>query len=63
MLGVPEPEHAAVELGDDELTRYAGIYDFGRNPLPVLVQEGKLIIAGRETVPIGEHRFAGTRDK
>ena len=63
VLGVPEPAHTAVELKDDELTRYAGIYDFGRNPLPVLVREGKLIIAGRETVPIGGHRFAGTRDK
>lgn len=63
VLGVPEPNHTAVELTEDELERYAGIYDFGRNPIPVLVREGKLLIAGRETVPIGEHRFAGTRDQ
>ena len=63
VLGVAEPDHAPVALEEDELKRYAGIYDFGRNPLPVAVKDGKLLIAGRETVPIGEHRFAGTRDK
>lgn len=63
VLGVPEPDHAPVALEQDELDRYAGIYDFGRSPLPVAVKDGVLLIAGRETVPIGEHRFAGTRDR
>ena len=63
VLGVPEPDHAPVALEQDELERYAGIYDFGRSPLPVAVKDGVLLIAGRETVPIGEHRFAGTRDQ
>ena len=63
MLGVPEPDHAPVALEEDELERYAGIYDFGRSPLPVAVRDGVLLIAGRETVPVGEHRFAGTRDQ
>lgn len=62
VLGVPEPDYAPVALEQDELERYAGIYDFGRSPLPVAVRDGVLLIAGRETVPIGEHRFAGTRD-
>ena len=63
VLGVPEPDHAPVALEQDELERYAGIYDFGRSPLPVAVKDGVLLIAGRETVPIGDHRFAGTRDQ
>ena len=63
VLGVPEPDHAPVALEQDELERYAGIYDFGRSPLPATVKDGVLLIAGRETVPIGEHRFAGTRDQ
>ncbi|MDE2851330.1 MAG: serine hydrolase [Acidobacteriota bacterium] len=63
VLGVAEPDHAPVALDEEELKRYAGIYDFGRSPLPVAVKDGKLLIAGRETVPIGEHRFGGTRDK
>ena len=63
VLGVPEAEHAAVALEPDELRRYAGVYDFGRNPIPVLVKDGVLVIAGTETSPIGEHRFIGTRDQ
>lgn len=63
VLGVPEPDHAPVALEQDELERYAGIYDFGRSPLPATVKDGALLIAGRETVPIGDHRFAGTRDQ
>ena len=63
VLGVPEPDHAPVALEEDELGRYAGIYDFGRSPLLATVRDGVLLIAGRETVPIGEHRFAGTRDR
>ncbi len=63
VLGVAEPDHPAVDLDEEDLKRYAGIYDFGRSPLPVAVRDGKLLIAGRETVPIGGHRFAGTRDK
>ncbi len=63
VLGVPEPDHAPVALEQGELESYAGIYDFGRSPLPVAVKDGVLLIAGRETVPIGEHRFAGTRDQ
>ena len=63
VLGVPEPDHAPVALDEDELESYAGIYDFGRSPLPATLKDGVLLIAGRETVPIGEHRFAGTRDQ
>ncbi|MXX75878.1 MAG: beta-lactamase family protein [Holophagales bacterium] len=63
VLGVPEPDYAPVALEEDELQRYAGVYDFGRNPLPVQIEDGKLQIFGRETVPIGEHRFVGTRDQ
>ncbi len=63
VLGVPEPNHQAVDLDEDELERYAGVYDFGRSPLPAAVKDGVLLIAGRETVPIGDHRFAGTRDQ
>ena len=62
VLAVPEPDYAPVALEQDELESYAGIYDFGRSPLPVSVRDGVLLIAGRETVAIGEHRFAGTRD-
>ncbi len=63
VLGVPEAEHAAVALEPEELARYAGVYDFGRNPVPVMVKDGVLVIAGNETVAIGEHRFVGTRDR
>ncbi len=63
VLGVAEPDHAPVALEEDELKRYAGVYDFGRSPIPVQVEDGKLRIFGRDTVPIGEHRFAGTRDR
>ena len=63
VLSVAQPDHSAVDLDEDELNRYAGVYDFGRSPLSVAVKDGALLIAGRETVPIGGHRFAGTRDK
>ena len=63
VLGVTEAEHAAVALEPEELARYAGVYDFGRNPVPVMVKDGVLVIAGNETVAIGEHRFVGTRDR
>ncbi len=62
VLGVPEPDHAEVTLEPDELKRYAGSYDFGRNPITVVARDGRLLVAGRETVPIGDHRFVGIRD-
>ncbi len=63
VLGVQEATFAPVTLEPARLERYVGEYAFGRSPLTVEVSDGVLMIAGAESVPIGDHRFVGERDR
>jgi CubicO group peptidase (beta-lactamase class C family) len=62
VLGLEAPQYQAVTQSDKELERYVGLYDAGRNPMPVALVDGVLQVAGQEAVAIGNHRFISPND-
>ena len=62
VLGLEAPLREPVELSATELKRYAGLYNAGRNMLPIMLQDGALTMFGTKLVPIGDHRFVSEND-
>lgn len=63
LLGIPEREIHEVSLAEEELKRYAGLYDPGRSPIPVVLKEGALWLFGaRRLIPLGGDAFVAEDD-
>ena len=62
VLGLPQPNHETISLTQEELERYAGLYDMGRNEVPFTVVDGALQFAGTPLLPLGNHRFVSSTD-
>lgn len=62
VLGLPERRITLVELTDEELQIYKGVYDPGRSPIEVSIEDG-ILVAGRSRLrPIGNHVFLSMVD-
>lgn len=62
VLAVPERTVEVIELSEDELQVYTGVYDPGRSPIQVSLVEGALEVMGLRLRPIGHHVFVPTVD-
>jgi CubicO group peptidase (beta-lactamase class C family) len=61
-LGIPEKVVKPIDLSEEELAIYVGVYDPGRSPLEVSIKDGMLTMAGYRLRPIGHHVFLPTVD-
>ncbi len=61
-LDIPEKVVKPIELSEDELAAYVGVYDSGRSPLEVDIKDGMLTMAGYRLRPVGNHVFLPTVD-
>jgi hypothetical protein len=62
VLNVPEKVIKPIELSEKELALYVGVYDPGRSPLEVSIEDGMLTMAGYRLRPVGDHVFIPTVD-
>ncbi|MEE2775637.1 MAG: serine hydrolase domain-containing protein [Acidobacteriota bacterium] len=56
-LGIQERAILEVPMNREELSLYAGVYDPGRSPIPVLLVGGELRLGRTRLRPVGEHTF------
>jgi CubicO group peptidase (beta-lactamase class C family) len=57
VLGIPEKIVEVVPLSETELEVYAGVYDAGRSPIKVSIEDGALTAMGSRLRPVGNHQF------
>jgi CubicO group peptidase (beta-lactamase class C family) len=57
VLGLSERQVTEIELSAEAMATYAGVYDPGRSPMPVVLRDGALWLQGERLRPVGEHRF------
>ncbi len=62
LLGIPEKVVDVVELPEEALSIYSGVYDAGRAPIEVSIEEGALSAMGMRLRPVGNHVFLPTVD-
>jgi CubicO group peptidase (beta-lactamase class C family) len=61
-LDIPEKVVKPIELSEEALAMYVGVYDSGRSPLEVRIEDGMLTMAGYRLRPVGDHVFLPTVD-
>ena len=62
VLGISEKVVNVVELPEEALSIYSGVYDPGRAPFEVSIEEGALSAMGLRLRPVGNHVFVPTTD-
>jgi len=61
-LGIPPRKIVEVSLTTEELRIYAGIYNPGRSPMDVVLDDGRLTVFGQALRPVGDHVFVSSGD-
>jgi CubicO group peptidase (beta-lactamase class C family) len=62
VLEIPEKTVEVVPLSEEELEVYAGVYDAGRAPIEVSIEDGALTAMGSRLRPVGNHQFLPVGD-
>jgi CubicO group peptidase (beta-lactamase class C family) len=62
VLEIPEKTVDIVSLEEEELEVYAGVYDAGRRPITVSIEDGALTAMGSRLRPVGNHQFLPAGD-